>query len=63
MSDRPEDRPVPPLARVSARHARTQPMRRDSETMTQRDFNRLSSRVCTITPGADVNIDNDDHVV
>jgi excisionase family DNA binding protein len=36
MSDRPEDRPVPPLARASARNARTQPMERTDGTSTER---------------------------
>lgn len=36
MSDRPEDRPVPPLARASARNARTQANGTDDGTSTQR---------------------------
>ena len=36
MSDRPEDRPVPPLARASARHARTHTVGRTDGTSTHR---------------------------
>lgn len=36
MSDRPEVRPVPPLARVSARHARTQTNGTDDGPSTER---------------------------
>jgi hypothetical protein len=36
VSDRPEDRPVPPLARASARNARTRTMGRTDGTSTHR---------------------------
>jgi hypothetical protein len=36
VSDRPEDRPVPSLARASARNARTQTMGRTDGTTTER---------------------------
>jgi hypothetical protein len=36
MSDRPEDRPVPPLARASARNARTRTTGRTDGTSTHR---------------------------
>ena len=36
MSDRPEDRPVPPLARASARNARTRMAGRTDGTSTHR---------------------------
>ena len=38
MSDRPEDRPVPPLARASARNARTRTAGRTDGTSTHRDI-------------------------
>jgi hypothetical protein len=37
VSDRPEDRPVPPLARASARNARTRTTGRTDGTTTERD--------------------------
>jgi len=44
VSDRPEDRPVPPLARVSARHARTHTDGTDDGTNAERSTSACGDR-------------------
>jgi len=49
VSDRPEDRPVPPLAHASARHARTHTDGTDDGTSTERSASTQADR--TRRPG------------